>query len=207
MYIKQIVKFPWIPIYTITLTFFISFSHNNVRRFLDYYIIDAGNSAVTLGILVFVAGLVGLVSNLWIAPFFLKRFHNFRFLQLQFLFAPIFLFLAFYIENTLLGMYVFYMGYTVMLAVYEPTAISVMSSNRAVSQGVLVGVRQSIVGLGMTVGFIIGGFLYEENSLYVFNLATAFYIMVFVGFSVLILLKRKEVKNYRSQYKKEKSND
>lgn len=205
--IKQIMKFPWVPVYTITLTFFISFSHNNVRRFLDYYIIDAGNSAVTLGILVFVAGIVGLVSNLWIAPFFLKRFHNFRFLQLQFLFAPIFLFLAFYIENTLLGMYVFYMGYTVMMAVYEPTAISVMSSNRAVSQGVLVGVRQSIVGLGMTVGFIIGGFLYEENSLYVFNLATVFYIMVFVGFSVLILLKRKEVKNYRSHYKKEKSND
>jgi DHA1 family multidrug resistance protein-like MFS transporter len=197
--VKQIVKFPWVPVYTITLTFFISFSHNNVRRFLDYYIIDAGNSAVILGIIVFVAGLVGLVSNLWIAPFFLKRFHNFRFLQLQFFFAPIFLFLAFYIENTLLGMYV--------LAVYEPTAISVMSSNRAVSQGVLVGVRQSIVGLGMTVGFIIGGFLYEENSLYVFYLATAFYIMVFVGFSVLILLKRKEVKNYRSQYKKEKIND
>ena len=205
--VKQIVKFPWVPVYTITLTFFISFSHNNVRRFLDYYIIDAGNSALILGILVFVAGLVGLVSNLWIAPFFLKRFHNFRFLQLQFFFAPIFLFLAFYIENTLLGMYVFYMGYTIVLAVYEPTAISVMSSNRAVSQGVLVGVRQSIVGLGMTVGFIIGGFLYEENSLYVFYLATAFYIMVFVGFSVLILLKRKEVKNYRSQYKKEKIND
>ena len=67
---KQIAKFPWVPVYTITITFFISFSHNNVRRFLDYYIIDDGNNAITLGILVFVVGIVGLVSNLWIAPFF-----------------------------------------------------------------------------------------------------------------------------------------
>ena len=202
--IRQISKFPWVPVYTIALTFFISFSHNNVKRFLDYYIIDAGNSAITLGILVFVAGVVGLISNLVIAPFFLKRFHNFRFLQLQFFLAPIFLFFAFYVENTLLGMYVFYMGYTVMLSVYEPTAISFMSDNKAVSQGVLVGARQSMVGLGMTVGFIVGGFLYEENKLFVFYLAIAFYIMVFVGFSVLILLKRKDVKEYRSRYIKER---
>jgi len=107
----------------------------------------------------------------------------------------------------MLGMYVFYMGYTVMLAIYEPTAISVMSSNRTVSQGVLVGVRQSIVGLGMTIGFIVGGFLYEENKLYVFYLAIAFYIMVFIGFSVLIRLTKKEVLDYRSQYIKEKNDD
>ena len=123
------------------------------------------------------------------------------------LFCTYFLFLAFYIENTMLGMYVFYMGYTVMLAIYEPTAISVMSSNRTVSQGVLVGVRQSIVGLGMTIGFIVGGFLYEENKLYVFYLAIAFYIMVFIGFSVLIRLTKKEVLDYRSQYIKEKNDD
>jgi predicted MFS family arabinose efflux permease len=205
--VKQIAKLPWVPIYTITLTFFISFSHNNVRRFLDYYIIDVENSAITLGLLVFTAGIVGLISNIWIAPFFLKRFHNFRFLQLQFLFAPIFLFFAFYVDNTLVGMYIFYMGYTIMLAIYEPTAISFMSDNKAVSQGVLVGVRQSIVGLGMTVGFIVGGFLYEENKLYVFYLAIAFYIIVFVGFSVLIIIKRDEVKEYRSRYLKEKKND
>jgi MFS family permease len=99
------------------------------------------------------------------------------------------------------------MGYTIMLAIYEPTAISFMSDNKAVSQGVLVGVRQSIVGLGMTVGFIVGGFLYEENKLYVFYLAIAFYIIVFVGFSVLIIIKRDEVKEYRSRYLKEKKND
>jgi DHA1 family multidrug resistance protein-like MFS transporter len=202
--IQQVRRFPWVPIYTITLTFFISFSHNNVRRFLDYYIIDEGFNAITLGTLVFVVGLFGLVSNVWIAPYFMKRYHNFRFLQAQFLFAPIFLFLAFYIEDTLMGMYTFYIGYSIMLAIYEPTAISFMSSNRAVSQGVLVGVRQSVVGLGMTLGFITGGFLYQENNLYVFYLAILFYIIVFIGFTVLVFIKRKEVKEYRLDYLKEK---
>lgn len=202
--VRQIKNMPWVPIYTITLTFFISFSHNNVKRFLDYYIIDKGFSALDLGLLVFVVGIVGLIANIWIAPYFLKRFHNFRFLQAQFLFAPIFLFLSFQMKDTMLGMYVFYSGYSLLLAVYEPTAISFMSENKDVTQGVLVGVRQSIVGLGMTIGFIVGGFLYEENILFVFYLAVIFYIIVFVGFTIIAFIKRKDVKAYRKNYLKER---
>jgi MFS family permease len=205
--IKQVFKLPWVPIYTITLTFFISFSHNNVRRWLDYYVIDEGFSATTLGIVVFVAGIVSLISNVYIAPFFLKRMHNFRFLQIQFIFAPIFLFFAFTTKDLMLGLFTYYMGYTLILAVYEPTAISFMSDNKAVSQGVLVGVRQSIVGLGTTIGFIVGGILYEVEHLYVYYLAVGFYIIVFIGFSVLIMIKYKEVKEYRQNYVKEAKND
>jgi DHA1 family multidrug resistance protein-like MFS transporter len=198
--VKQMFKLPWVPIFTITLTFFISFSHNNVRRFMDYYIIDNQYSATTLGLVVFVAGVISLLSNMYITPFFLKRMHHFRFLQLQFLIAPILLFLIFYVDNLLIGVFTFYMGYTMMLAIYEPTAISFMSTNKEVSQGVLIGIRQSIVGLGTTIGFVVGGVLYEIEQTYVFYLAVLFYIIVFVGFSILILLKRNEVKEYRVSY-------
>lgn len=201
--VRQALKLPWVPIYTITLTFFISFSHNNVRRWLDYYVIDEGYKATQLGIIVFVAGLVSLFANMYIAPFFLKRFHNFRFLQIQFVFAPIFLYFAFNTSNLMVGLFTFYMGYTLMLAIYEPTAISFMSDNKAVSQGVLVGVRQSVVGLGTTLGFIIGGVLYELDHKYVFYLAVLFYVIVFIGFSVLIMLKYKDVKEYRRNYVQE----
>lgn len=200
---KQAFKLPWVPIYTITLTFFISFSHNNVKRWLDYFVIDEGYSATELGIIVFIAGVISLIANIYIAPFFLKRMHNFRFLQIQFIFAPVLLYLAFSADNVLFGLFTYYMGYTLILAVYEPTAISFMSDNKTVSQGVLVGVRQSIVGLGMTLGFIIGGFIYDVNHRYVFFLAVIFYIIVFIGFSVLIMLKYKEVKEYRQNYLKE----
>ncbi len=205
--LRQILTLPWVPIFTITLTFFISFSHNNIKRFLDYYIIDDGFNASTLGLIVFVSGIVGLISNLYIAPFFLKRFHNFRLLQFQFLLAPIMIFLLFRTTNLLIGLYSFYMIYTVILAIYEPTAISFMSDNKAVSQGVLIGVRQSVVGLGMTIGFIVGGVLYDTNRLYVFYFAILFYIIVFVGFTILVVIKKNEVKNYRINYIKEVSND
>lgn len=200
---KQSFKLPWVPIYTITLTFFISFSHQNVRRFLDYYVIDEGYSATQLGLVVFTAGIISLFANLFVAPYFLKRMHNFRFLQIQFIFAPILLLLVFETENLFFGLYTFYMGYTLMLAIYEPTAISFMSENRAVSQGVLVGVRQSVVGLGTTLGFIVGGILYDIEHMYVFYLAVCFYLIVFIGFSVLIMLKYNDVKNYRRNYLKE----
>lgn len=198
--LNEVKKLPWVPIYTITLTFFVSFAHNNVRRFLDYYIIDQGYSAIVLGLVIFLVGFVSLISNLWIAPYFLKRFHNFRFLQWQFFFAPIFLFLTFFMNNLLVGLYSFYMLYTVMLAIYEPTAISFMSENRAVSQGVLVGVRQSIVGLGMTLGYVVGGFLYALEEIYVFRLSAILLIIVFIGFTILIELKKVDVKKYRENY-------
>jgi len=198
--IKEVGRLPWIPIYTITLTFFISFAHNNVRRFLDYYIIDDGYNAIVLGWILFLVGFVSLISNLWIAPYFLKRFHNFRFLQWQFLLAPIFLYFTFKTTNLLVGLYSFYMLYTVMLAIYEPTAISFMSQNRAVSQGVLIGVRQSIVGLGTTLGFILGGFLYQSDPIYVFYLSAILFVIVFLGFTILIELKKVDVKTYRENY-------
>ena len=148
-----------------------------------------------------------MISNLVIAPYFLKRFHNFRFLQIQFLLAPVLLYFGFKTDNLLVGLYTFYIGYSLMLAIYEPTAISFMSDNKAVPQGILVGVRQSIVGLGMTIGFIVGGFLYEINELYVFYLAVIFYIIVFIGFTVLIKIKKTEVIEYRKNYLKEAKNN
>ena len=200
---KQVITMPWVPVYTITLTFFISFSHNNVRRFLDYYVINQNYSVIQLGYLIFTVGIVSLISNVFIAPYFLKRYHNFRFLQFQFIFAPIALYLAFQTNNLMVGLYTFFIVYTIMLAIYEPTAISFMSENTAVSQGVLVGVRQSVVGLGMTLGFIVGGFLFEINELYVFYFSVFFYIIVFIGFTILIHLRKSDVKEYRRKYLKE----
>jgi len=203
MDLKQIVKLPWVPIYTITITFFVSFSHNNITRFLDYYIIDNQISVLHLGYFVFTVGIIGLISNLVIAPFLLKRMHNFRLLQIQFLLAPVFLYLTFQTTNLFVGLYTFFIGYTIILSIYEPTAVSFISKNKAISQGILLGVRQSVVGLGMTVGFIVGGFIFEIKELYVFYLAAIFYIIVFVAFSVLIIIKKKEVREYRKEYLKE----
>ncbi len=205
--LKQIVKLPWVPIYTITITFFVSFSHNNVTRFLDYYIIDSFYSVLHLGFFVFIVGIVGLISNFVIVPFFLKRIHHFRLLQFQFLLAPLFLYLTFQTDNLLVGLYTFFLGYTIILTVYEPTAISFISRNKSISQGVLLGVRQSVVGLGMTLGFIIGGFLFEVNELYVFYLAVLFYIIVFIAFTILIIVKKTEVKDYRKEYLEEINNN
>jgi len=204
--LKQIIKLPWVPIYTISITFFVSFSHNNITRFLDYYIIDSHMSVLDLGYFVFVVGIVGLISNLVIAPFLLRRMHNFRLLQIQFLLAPVFLYLTFQTSNLMVGLYTFFIGYTIILSVYEPTAVSFISKNKAISQGILLGVRQSVVGLGMTLGFIVGGFIFEINELYVFYLAVLFYIIVFIAFTVLIILKKNEVKEYREEYLKEVNN-
>lgn len=204
---KLILTLPWVPIYTITLTFFISFSHQNVRRYLDFYISDNGYSTVELGIFVFIVGIVSLFANLFIAPYFLKRYHNFRILQFQFLIAIVFLYFTFQTSNLMTGLYSYYLIYTVMLAIYEPTAISFMSDNKTVPQGVLVGVRQSSVGLGTTIGFIVGGYLYGIDKLYVFYLAVIFYIIVFIGFTILVLIKNKEVKSYHQNYLQEEKND
>lgn len=198
--IKQIGKLPWLPIATITLTFFISFSHNNVKRFFDVFATDSGYKSSSIGIIVFVTGIVALFANMILTPFLLKYFHNLRLLMLLFLFVPISLFFTFYNGMTILKVFSLFMVYHLFMAIYEPTAISLMSSNRTVPQGVVVGVRQSIVGFGMTVGFIVGGQLYEFNSTNVFYFAVLFYIIVFVGFIVLNVILSKDIKEYRGGF-------
>jgi len=193
---KQVFKLPWLPTATITLTFFISFSHNNVKRYFDFYFLDSNYSTSQLGFIIFVIGIVCLITNLFIAPLLLKRLHNLRILNILFLFVPVLLFLSFYNGTTLLKFYTFFIFYHFFMAIYEPTAISLMSKNRAVPQGILVGVRQSIVGLGMTIGLIVGGYLYEINNLYVFYFAVLFYIIVFVGFTIISVILNKEIVEY-----------
>lgn len=194
---KQVVRLPWLPIATITLTFFISFSHSNVRRFFDFYATDLGYPSSRIGIIVFVTGVIALVANLFLAPLFLKKLHNLKLLMIIFFIVPISLFFTFYQGMELWKILVFFMIYHLFMAIYEPTAISLMSSNRVVPQGVVVGVRQSVVGLGITLGFIVGGQLYEFNKTNVFYFAVLFYIIVFVGFVILNIILSKDIKQYK----------
>jgi len=194
---KQVIRLPWLPLSTITLTFFISFSHNNIRRFFDYYVLDNGVAASNLGWIVFAIGVVCLFTNLFITPIVLRKKHNLLVLSLIFLVAPITVFITFQGEISIIKYLTIFMIYHFVMAIYEPTAISLMSSNRAVPQGMIVGVRQSIVGLGMTIGFVVGGALYEINKLYVFYFAVLFYIIVFVGFVTISMILQKEIKDYK----------
>lgn len=195
--IKQVVRLPWLPITTISLTFFISFSHNNVKRFFDLFASDSGYKSYDIGVIVFVTGIVALFANIVLTPLIMKFFHNLRILLLIFLIVPIVLFLTFYNGMTIVKVFSFFMIYHLFMAIYEATAISLLSSNRVVPQGVIVGVRQSVVGLGMTLGFIVGGQLYEFNSTNVFYFAVLFYIIVFVGFAILNIVLSKEIKEHR----------
>lgn len=188
-----IAKLPWLPVSTITLTFFISFSHNNIKRYFDYYFIDTQHSPSILGVLVFVVGIVSFITSLFLAPRVLKHHHQIVILQTLFLFVPLFVFLTFYGDHALYKYFSYLIVYYFLMAIYEPTAISLMSSNKDVPQGILVGVRQSIVGLGMTLGFLLGGVLYEINKLYVFYFAVIFYIIVFVGFTIIRIFLKEEI--------------
>ena len=194
---KYILKFPWLPLVTITLTFFISFSQNNIRRFFDYFFINRGFEPSTLGWIVFVTGLVCLVTNLWVTPWILRKTHNLAILVIIFIIAPLMLLITFYKEISILKFFTVFMIYHIVMAIYEPTAISLISNNKAIPQGVLVGVRQSVVGLGMTIGFIVGGALYEINDLYVFYFAIIFYIIVLVGFIIISIILNKEIRDYK----------
>jgi flagellar motor component MotA len=66
----------------------------------------------------------------------------------------------------------------------------------------LIGVRQSVVGLGMTLGFVVGGFVYDVEPVLVFHLSAILLIIVFIGFTILIRMKKVDVKNYRKNYLK-----
>lgn len=51
--------------------------------------------------------------------------------------------------------------------------------------------------------FIVGGYLFQINQIYVFYFFIFFYIIVLIEFTVLVYMEKDEVKEYRRKYLEE----
>ncbi len=155
----------------------------NLSKYLDVYIIDSGYTPAELGTFVLVTGMVGIFTNFVIVPRvakFKKDMLIMRYLQLA---SALLIVVTFQIEPLMLGLYTIFLLYVVMKAMFEPLEkhyISLSATPKTYAS--LMGVRQMFFSIGMVLGPLISGFLYEINPLYVFYFSAGMF-----GFAFLLI--------------------
>lgn len=152
-----------------------------LSKYLDVYIIDLGYSTRVLGTFVMVTGLVGLATNFFLVPF-LTRFKKdviiMRYAQVV---SAVLVFLVFRSNEIFVALYTLYMLYMVSRSIFQPLEQNHISlSADASTYGRIMGVRQMFFAIGMVLGPLMAGFIYEINPVLVFDVSAVIFLLAFV---------------------------
>jgi DHA1 family multidrug resistance protein-like MFS transporter len=172
-------------IFLISLTF-ISISITNLSKYLDVYFDELGYSSGDIGNFVFVTGIVSILTSIFIVPLITKINKNLLTMILTQALSIIVILYVFRAPNFLLAVYTAYMIYVVGKAIYQPLEQNFIANHATEGfYGSIMGLRQSFFSIGMIVGPVIGGFLYELAPINVFNFSV---IMIFIGMILMMVV-------------------
>lgn len=154
----------------------------NLTKYVDaYIIIDLGKSTSTLGIFVMITGIVGMFTNFVIVPLMTKLRRDFLIMKWLQIGSAIIIFFVFRANNVMLALYTLYMLYVVLKSIFQPLEQNYISLNaKDEKYGSIMGVRQIFFSIGMVIGPLLSGFLYDYNPLLVFNVSAGMFILAFI---------------------------
>ncbi len=152
-----------------------------LTKYLDvYFTIDLGYSTNELGIFVFITGLVGIFTNFVIVPMISKLKKDFMFMKWIQLISAIIVFIVFRSEAILLALYTGYMAYIVLKSIYQPLEQNYISLNAEDNRySTIMGVRQTFFALGMIIGPLVAGFIYDYSPRMIFDLSAMLFVIAF----------------------------
>ena len=181
---------PTLIIFLISLSF-ISVGMINVSKFIDIYFIEIGNTSGELGWFVFATGIISLLTSVFIIPYIANLKKDMTIMIYIQVISAIIIFYVFRSTEFILVLYSVFMVYVIMKAVYGPLEQSYISSHASKGKyGTIMGVRQSFFAIGLVIGPLIGGFLYDVEPIYVFD----FSVLMFVLGGILLLLVNGRIK-------------
>ncbi len=174
-------------IFLISLTF-ISLGAINVSKYIEVYMNHIGFGPETIGTFVFATGMVSLFANTVITPLLAMLKRDFTLMVIIQLLSAIIIFIVFRIDDFIIAIYTLFMAYVVLKAVYTPLEQHFISTFAKKGEyGQVMGVRQSFFSIGMVLGPLIGGFIYNYQKMWVFDFSA---IMFIVGLILLLIIGR-----------------
>ena len=171
---------------------FITMGAINLNKFIDVYFNDKGFDALQLGTFKMVTGFVSLAASVILVPLFARFKKQIGFMiVLQVLSAAI-VFYTFRANDFIKIVYSVYMLYILFKAVFTPLEQNYISSHAEEGEyGKIIGVRQSFISIGMVIGPLVGGFLYEKSSLLLFDATAVTFLIGGVLLVIVSILNRK----------------
>lgn len=175
-------------VFLISLTF-ITIGTINVSKFLDVYFETIGKSTEELGLFVLITGLVSLFSSIFIVPIAVKINRDMPIMKWIQIVSAIVVLAIFRTNILMIMLYSVFMLYVVIKTIYivlEQKFISGYAEEG--TYGTIMGVRQAFFAIGMVIGPIIGGFLFDYRPILVFDFSA---IMFLLGFFLLVIVSKK----------------
>ncbi len=193
--IKMVTKIKKSLLFFLLALTFISMGITNLGKYIDVYFNDLGYTPGDLGTFVMVTGFVSLATSIFIVPIvarFKKRLLLITILQLMNAFIIFYVFRA---QNFLLVIYTVYMIYVVFRSIYQPLEQNYISEHAIDNRySSIMGIRQSFFSLGMVIGPLIGGFLYDISPRLQFDAAAITFLIGVILIGLTYYFQKKEDK-------------
>lgn len=165
----------------------------NTEKYLDVYFNDLGYSSGDIGTFVLVTGIVSLSASIFVVPLFNKVKNKIATMALMHLLAAFIIIYVFRSEVFMTSIYSVYMIYIVIRTVYQPLEQSYISNHASDGKyAMIMGVRQSFLSLGMIIGPLLGGLIYQILPRYLFDSSAILFILSGVCLVVVIMMIKKQ---------------
>ncbi len=159
-----------------------------LSKYFDVYMIDLGYSPRELGTYIMVTGLLGLFTNFVIVPKLAKLNQDVNIMLLIQVVSAVVVFIVFRGTTFLVMIYSVFLIYHVMKAMFQPFEQNYISLHTPKEKhGTILGIRHSFFSIGMVIGPLVAGFIYDYNPVMVFDVSVAMFLVAFI----LIFISRK----------------
>lgn len=184
--LKNISKIPTrLTLFFISLTL-MTIGFINVSKYLDVYFDELGYNPQELGTFVMATGLVSLFSSIFFVPLFAKLKKQLWVIAVIQTLSAMIIFYVFRANAFIIIMYTVFMIYVMFKTIYQPLEQNYIATfAQQGSYGGIMGLRQSFVSIGMVIGPLMGGFLYEIRPLLLFDFSA---ISILLGVLLLIVV-------------------
>ncbi len=165
---------------------FMSIAQTNLSKYLDVYFNKLDYSTGFIGDYNLVVGIVGILTSIFIVPLIIKFNKNLLVLQIIQIASMISVIYVFRANNFILAIYSVFMVFIIGQAIFQPLEQNFIADQAKEGMySTTMGLRQSFFSIGMVIGPLIGGFLFDINPLYVFDFSV---IMLGIGFILIFIV-------------------
>ncbi len=169
---------------------FITMGATNLDKYIDVYFNNLQYLPEDLGLFKMITGFVSLLASLTVAQLFVRfKKQLLTMILIQIINAAV-VFYVFRASDFILTAYTVYMIFIIFRAVHQPLEQNYISLHAKKGEyGKIMGIRQSFVSLGMIIGPLIGGFIFQRSSLALFDSSAVTFIIGGLLLVIVIILE------------------
>ncbi len=166
----------------------------NLSKYIDVYFTDLGYSSQELGTYVMITGFVSLATSIFLVKLATRYKKQVFLIIVMHIISSIIIFIVFRSYHFITMMYTLYLVYVIFRTIYVPLEQTYIAKEAKPGQyGSIMGLRQSFVSMGMVLGPVIGGFIYDYSKIMLFDFNA---VMFLLGVILLIFVLAMEKKQY-----------